>query len=178
MIGRLYYLFIIIYALTILTTSVSAGKLLGLRFFAVSSASMDPSLSQGSLIAVKAFSSYQVGDIIVFHTTIFPGRVAIVAHRVVDQDNGVYTTQGDANQYPDLKFVNHQHIIGLIVWQFPVLGYVYQSLSGPLATLLFVILPALIIITIEIIKIICLYFPHSPLVRKLLHCSKSLKRLV
>lgn len=130
------------------------GSFLGLRFYAwnarsltgdalpmplgfgasvVLSGSMEPTLSVGDLLIVRAQESYETGDVVIYQS----GRVPVV-HRIVAMDGESVTTRGDANNVADAPF--HSELIkGKVINVIPLLGYLFLALKTPLATAVLVI---------------------------------------
>lgn len=109
--------------------------ILEVRLFVVTSNSMQPALSIGSLIATVARDKYQPGDVVSFTkyaannniTTQSP--VSLTAtHRIVKTDYAQieprYLTKGDINPEPDSQWINHSQIKGKVVLELPFVGYI------------------------------------------------------
>jgi len=141
----------------------------GLRFLAVSSGSMSPTLPVGSLIYVEPILPEKVkeGDIITFYNS----HQALVTHRVtevIDKKKTVvlsqdrtkevhqlqWQTKGDANQSPDPDLVGPNQLVGRYRFHLPWLGYLVAFAQTKKGFLLTVILPAAILITWELISLI------------------------
>jgi signal peptidase I len=89
-----------------------------LRFMYVRSGSMSPTFLAGDLAVISVSQDMQVntGDVILFHSGGEP-----VIHRAVAIDNGQITTQGDANNTPDLQKITR--VDGKYLFAIPKLGY-------------------------------------------------------
>ena len=127
----------------------------GYKFFVVTSGSMEPTIHTGSIVLVKAETSYQVGDIVTF------GKASRLkqptTHRIFTKGDElgapVYTTKGDANNAPDREEIRNRDIIGKTVFSIPYVGYAVDAVKKPIGFILIIFIPAIIIIANELIKI-------------------------
>lgn len=97
----------------------------GMGMAVVMSGSMEPTLSTGDLVFVRAADAVAVSDIVVFQTE---GR--LVVHRVVATDGNVVVTRGDANDVDDAP-ITASAIKGVVVARVPVVGVLVQALRTP-----------------------------------------------
>jgi signal peptidase len=160
----IYYLFLVIIAAIALLLIVSVLPITGnIKFMIVQSGSMQPEIKTGSIVMVKPAHStgsgqadYRVGDIITFGT--YSKTKAPTTHRIyeIQEQNGqqVYITKGDANNAPDAKQVTQREIIGKVMFDAPYLGYVVAFTRKPLGFLLILLIPAAVIVSDEVKKII------------------------
>jgi signal peptidase len=102
-----------------------AIRSLGIGTFLVTNASMEPTLSTGSLVIVQPVAPSLVarGDIITFdqHGQLTTRRVI-----AIDGANGAdpaFTTKGDANALADPEAVHSSGKVGLYRTSIPLLGY-------------------------------------------------------
>ena len=99
----------------------------GYRAYNILSGSMEPELSVGDLVIVKAVPAeeIQTGDIVTYYPTEQGG--ATVTHRVVrtflEDGQIVLETQGDAVNQTDPMFYGDA-VIGVVVFHIPLLGAV------------------------------------------------------
>lgn len=137
-----------------LNASTLAGDLvpmpLGVGATVVLSGSMEPTLSAGDLLLIKAEEEYAVGDVVVFQT----GGIAVV-HRIieirettVEGENGeeieyLAVTQGDANNTPDDP-IRMELIKGTVALRIPLIGHIVNLIKTPVGTI--VILGAAILL--------------------------------
>ncbi len=154
-------------------------KKLGINFFAVTSGSMEPTLPVGSLIYSKPVNvnDLQEGDIITYNL-INPqtNQTSIVTHRITkvineetlktytDPETGEereqtlkrheFVTKGDANNTEDSYTIPSGNVIGRYAWQIPYLGNVTGFVQRPQGFLLFVLIPAGILIAWEAFSLI------------------------
>lgn len=113
----------------------------------------------GSLAIVipmpEAGPTYQKGDIISF--TRDNDKKNIITHRIVSKvySNDVifdvsYLTAGDANKQPDQGKIRPEQIIGKMIFSIPYVGYLIDFVKKPYGFILFVIIPATIIVYEEL----------------------------
>lgn len=125
------------------------------KLLTVMSGSMEPTVKIGSLVIVKPANDYQVNDIITFRNLEKPQNTT--THRIVkiiDREGTFYmTTQGDANGTPDSVEVRQDTIIGKVRLTIPYLGYPIAFSKTVPGLIIFVIIPAIIIIYDEILNI-------------------------
>ncbi len=136
--------------LTLITSK--SGVLNGIRSFTVLSGSMEPALPIGSLIYTHAQTAYELGDVV----SVKNGNVT-VTHRIYQtlQKNGTvfYKLKGDANKSPDDSLVTNKDIVGKQVAMIPVVGRFSAFLKTVEGFLLFIVLPAVVLVGFEIFSI-------------------------
>lgn len=123
--------------------------------YVVQSGSMEPALKLGGVVFSVPQNSYNPGDIITFAKD--GNKENLVTHRVnfklypdgVNSDP-VYKTSGDANEEFDRWEVKQYDIVGKVVFSIPYVGYAVDFAKRPYGFLLFVIVPATIIIYEEL----------------------------
>ena len=101
------------------------------RFIYIRSGSMRPTYQPGDLAFVYISNDLNVnpGDIVLFSATLGP-----TIHRVISIENGMISTQGDANSVIDSQKINQ--VDGKVLFAIPKLGYAInfiQGLSGQIA---------------------------------------------
>jgi signal peptidase len=120
---------------------LAISPITGLRFDAILSGSMSPSMNVGDLVVVTPASanSLKVGDVIVFHSPIGDN---LVCHRIIaiTQEDGslVFHTKGDSNEDPDPFTLQASSIVGKVQFCIPSMGYVVQWLRGPFGLLIII----------------------------------------
>ena len=128
----------------------------GWRTEIVLSGSMEPAIQTGSVVVSRPIAAEDVreGDIILFAS---PDGNSLTTHRVfkVESDNeGLhFTTKGDANKGADINAVVPGQIVGIIVFSFPYLGYLIAFIRTPFGLVLFLVVPAAILIISELLKV-------------------------
>ena len=114
---------IIIIAAVVLCLMLAVPKLFGVYSYTVLTGSMEPSIPVGSLIYAKQADpvSLAEGDVIVFYDGM---NTVPITHRVTENniDEGLVTTQGDANAGEDIGPVPCSNIVGKVLLHIPVLG--------------------------------------------------------
>ncbi len=147
-ISAIIYTAIIIFSLIIIISSLEIG---GYRMFTVRSGSMEPAVKQGSIVFDKKNNEYSVGDIVTYQIS---GGKDTMTHRIVelidDRGNAYYRLKGDANPAPDIDLVSESEIIGKVYVTVPLVGYLVSFLRTLPGLLIFIIIPATIIIYEEI----------------------------
>ena len=129
----------------------------GYRLLVVEGGSMNPTISHGSLVLVRAVdpATIAAGDLITYRE---PGHGNLfITHRVVElpgAGNPGFITRGDANSSPDPKPVEATDIVGKVTRHLPYAGYLVHYLQTVAGLLLAIILPGLLIIASEIKNII------------------------
>lgn len=118
------------------------------KIFLVSSGSMEPAIKTGSLVFTQPRSVYLVGDIITFKSD--SKSKTTTTHRIVAQGGGVVKTIGDANQSPDSKLIPVSQILGKVIYTLPYIGYLAGFIQTPQGFILFVIVPATILVYEEL----------------------------
>jgi signal peptidase len=95
----------------------------------VSGISMQPTMFTGDLAVLHRYGTYDVGDVIAFHT-----NQGTVIHRIVGGDaTSGYTTQGDNRDQPDLWRPTPDQVIGRMWFHIPWIGKVLLPLQQPRA---------------------------------------------
>jgi len=129
--------------------------------YTIVSPSMTPNLKVYDVIVdfkVKKPEDIKVGDIITFISTSSISKGLTITHRVValvETENGIeYKTQGDNNLTPDTTTVPFKNVLGKVFLRIPQLGRIQYFLSSSSGWLLIVVIPALMIILTDIVKII------------------------
>lgn len=153
MIGNILFALVII-AILAFSANFALNKdpdktIFGYRAYDVLSGSMEPELSVGDLVIVKAISpdEIQVGDIVTYYPT--TSKEVTVTHRVLRtmlQDGQVIVeTKGDASPQADPTF-NSTAVIGVVIFHIPMLGGIISGIrSNPILALIFFVLVIILI---------------------------------
>lgn len=127
----------------------------GFASYAVLSGSMEPEISEGSLIYVDSDVSCEklrVGDIIAFDN----GEGKIITHRVVSNnvEEELISTKGDANNKVDASSVPYKSVVGETVWAVPFVGYgiMYLTENKLLLAILFIVVNVFLIMAVSLEK--------------------------
>lgn len=106
---------------------------------------------------VKKPQDIKVGDVITFISTSSISKGMTITHRVVgivESENGIgFTTKGDNNLSADTAPAEFNNVIGKVVLRVPQLGRVQQFIGTQGGWLIVIVIPALIIIISDILKI-------------------------
>ncbi|TMU84099.1 signal peptidase I [Bacillus sp. BHET2] len=110
--------------------------------------SMEPKISAGDMIFVKEKDATDVkkNEIITFQTA----DQKVVTHRVVDTTPEGFLTKGDNNNVEDSWKVKPDHLIGEVAVILPNAGFVAKFISSKLGFSIFVLLPFLLFIMMEV----------------------------
>jgi len=124
------------------------------RYEPVYTGSMEPTIPVGSIVVIKPANSetLKVGDIICFKVE--TERPTTVTHRIIGITSQGFITKGDANEDPDTWIVKKQDVIGKVIAIIPYIGYLGYFVRTPIGFTLLIIIPATLIIVIEIRNII------------------------
>jgi len=121
----------------------------------VMSGSMEPTIKLGSVVLIKPQNSYRTNEIVTF--TPSGNSKNLVTHRIIHQKyknkaqgSSVYLTAGDANKEIDQSPVKEEQILGKVFLSIPYLGYLVNVTKKPYGFILFVIVPATIVIYEEL----------------------------
>ena len=152
-ISLILYALVIIFALFALSSKLAFPG--NFKLLTVMSGSMEPTIRMGSLVAIKPANEYKQNDIITFYNPSDSKKT--ITHRLVEikieSDTTYYTTQGDANGSPDAEQIYQNLILGKVRFNIPYLGYPVGFARTPAGLIIFIIIPATIIIYDEILKI-------------------------
>jgi signal peptidase I len=153
----LYNVFVAFVVVVAVLLIVSMLPITGnIKVLTVLSGSMEPSIKTGSVVVVKPASDYKIDEVITF------GQVSKTkiptTHRIqdikIEGGQPVYITKGDANNAADASEVQKKNVIGKVLFSVPWAGYAVEFAKKPIGFALIIIIPALVIISDEIIKII------------------------
>ena len=95
----------------------------GYRFFVVQTPSMGTVAPVGTLVAVRAQTTYHVGDIVTYER-----NTRSYTHRIVDITGQGFITKGDINGATDALPVQPSEIVGLVTFHAPYVGFLVQGL--------------------------------------------------
>jgi len=130
-------------------------QVFGYQVYIVYGGSMSPAFEAGSLIIAEPVdpADIEVGDIITYGAE----GSTYTTHRVTQVHGSgadlFFTTRGDANEVEDRGEVPAADLRGRVVTALPYLGYFFDFTRSKNGLLLLIIIPGLIIIALEIIKI-------------------------
>lgn len=143
--------------ITVISSRKNPNKIpsiFGLKPMAVLTGSMVPVLNPGDMIFDKEVSQQdiKVGDIITFRKD-----TILITHRVesIEENSGeiAFKTKGDANNVCDEDLVYKDMIIGTFAFRIPYGGYISNFAKSPIGFVLFIIIPASLLLYDEIIAL-------------------------
>lgn len=137
----------------------SKGETPPISLYTIISPSMTPNIKVYDVVVVKTTdtSALKVGDVISFYSNnvYFDGKP--ITHRIVKKYNteeGIsYITKGDANAEVDNDYVYEQNIVGKVIFKIPALGRVQFFLASQGGWFIAILIPALAVISYDIVKI-------------------------
>jgi signal peptidase len=141
-------LLIAVFALAILP------MFMGYRSLVIQSGSMEPSIGTGSVVIAEPVpsNSLRVGDVIAYSPN--PDAVMPIVHRIVSMrmKNGAVflTTRGDANKKADTAEISLPPTAWRIAYNIPLMGYLISSASGPSGSTLFILVPVVALIGLQL----------------------------
>jgi signal peptidase len=146
------YFIVIIFAFIAISSKFSIG---GFKLLVVKSGSMEPSIKTGSMVIDKNFDNYNINDIITFKNSENPNETT--THRIVNIElqgsSKLFETKGDANDASDSDKTTQSNVLGKVILTVPYFGYAVTFARTLPGLIIFIIIPALIIIYDEIMKI-------------------------
>ena len=115
---------------------------------------MEPAIPVGSIVVIKPANpnTLKIGDIICFK--IKSESSTTVTHRIFNITDEGFITKGDANEDPDQWIIKKENIIGKVIAVIPYLGYLGHFVRTPIEFTLLIIIPATLLIILEIKNII------------------------
>jgi signal peptidase len=118
------------------------------RYEPVYTGSMEPAIPVGGIVVIKPVDpeTLKIGDIICFTLT----EPTSITHRIINITDEGFITKGDANEDPDQWIVKKENVIGKAILTVPFIGYIGYFVRTPIGFILLILLPASLIIIIEI----------------------------
>jgi signal peptidase len=143
---------VIVFSVLIILSSLNIG---GRQMFVVKSGSMEPKIKTGSVVFDTKKNDYKVNDVITFKVKDSKDTTTHRLHEVKidNKKQTFYVTKGDANDAPDGELVLKANVVGKVQFSFPYLGYLVAFIKTLPGLIIFVVIPATIIIYEEISKI-------------------------
>ena len=131
-----------------------------MHFLTVQSGSMEPDIKVGDVVvSVKTNPrTISVGDVITYRYDDDRDPNRCFTHRVVEiveleNEGRTFQTKGDANEDLDKRLVKMDEVIGRVSFVVPFLGHFGNFARSIFGYIIFILLPALLIIVFEIYKI-------------------------
>jgi signal peptidase len=103
-------------------TITAVLPLFGIKHYVVASDSMSPTIRRHALVYVNTRRKYEVGSIVALKSAGYP-----LLHRVDEIGEDYIVTKGDANDTVDPEPFPHTDVIGVMVFQIPLIGILFQS---------------------------------------------------
>ncbi len=129
--------------------------------YTIISPSMKPNINVLDVVFVKKTdeSDLNVNDVITFYSTNSYFGNTPITHRIVEvldvPDVGkMYRVKGDANEKADDEKVYPNNVLGKVVFKIPKLGKLQFFLASKTGWLIAILIPAFIIISYDIIKLV------------------------
>ena len=130
--------------------------------YVVLSGSMLPEIAVKDIVVTKKVPAekLEIGDIITFIAPDVRYGGISITHRIIDkfydESLGSYTyrTQGDNNNVADASLVPNNNILGKVILKVPKLGYIQDLLASKGGLIFVVLIPSLVILSYDIMKII------------------------
>ena len=94
-----------------------------------SGVSMQPLLYKNDLALVRTQTSYHVGDVVLYHSSVL-GKP--VLHRIILIQNGQFYFKGDNNNFVDPGYATRSELVGKLWVHVPELGIAVSWLGRPL----------------------------------------------
>jgi signal peptidase len=131
-----------------------------MHFLTVMSGSMEPYMHVGDVVISSTVNphSIKVGDVITFQYDADNDPNRYVTHRVINistTDSSIaFKTKGDANEDPDAGLVQSSRLVGKVIVVLPYLGHLGTFARSKAGYVVFLVIPALLIIIHEVIRIV------------------------
>ena len=148
-----YRIFVCCFLFFIAIVVLSSSKVFGYRCFTNSSNSMSPVINTGSLTVIHPYDFYDVGESISYYL-LSGNRTEIITHRITSIGGNVYVTKGDANEVEDRELVPSRLVIGKVILVIPYLGYFITFVKSFWGTILTILLPAGLIVSVEFARVV------------------------
>lgn len=129
-------LYNICYFLNTTITNKEYFKVLGISFLNMNSDSMKPELNKNDLVVIKEFKqNFNNNDIIAY---VFNGQVKISKIISSNFDNGKisYIMKANNNYYPEIEPVGEGQVIGIVIFNIPLLGFLLKILQAKITTVI------------------------------------------
>lgn len=128
--------------------------------YTILTGSMEPNINPYDVIVDWTITNpkdIKIGDVITFISTSSLTKGMTITHRVInikeDQNGFSYQTKGDANLSPDTAYVPFTNVKGKVLFRIPQLGRLQSFLATKGGWLIIVVIPALIVIITDLLKI-------------------------
>ena len=118
------------------------------QYSPVYTGSMEPAIPIGAVVVIKPvdLGTLKIGDIICFKFS----EATSITHRIINMTNGGFITKGDANEDSDQWTVKKENVVGKVLLTIPFIGYLGYFVRTPIGLILLIVLPATVIISVEL----------------------------
>ena len=143
--------------LLVSATGLVVMRVKGMRPLMVATDSMQPVIQSGDLVVASVLHYWpSPGQIISYNSTVHPGE--LVTHRVltVDRTHGYLVTKGDNAPTTDNP-IRQSQIVGRVRWHSTLAGKIIRMLRNPLGLVASIYVPALLIISFELKRVMRKY---------------------
>ncbi|MBE6692457.1 MAG: signal peptidase I [Ruminococcaceae bacterium] len=128
-----------------------APSIFGYSFYYVLTESMEPEIMAGDIILCESVDTEElkIGDVITYAGQTGELNGKIITHKIVDIDDGMFTTQGVANNISDPPITSSQ-ILSKYVLTIPLAGKLFSLINSKYGFILIIIIPLGVLIVNEI----------------------------
>ena len=141
--------------------SKGAGYEPKFSIYTIATGSMVPNINVYDAVInmrVDEPNDLKVGDVITFRSSSSLTVNMTITHRIkaiTKDENGetCFVTKGDANPVEDESCAKYNNVIGKVIIRIPGLGHVQRFLASGVGWLLFILIPALVIIGRDILRL-------------------------
>jgi signal peptidase len=150
-----YCLFGLIICLSLFVVALrflgESPSIFGYSFYYVLTQSMEPEIMAGDMILGKTTdpADLKVGDIITYVGEAGTLKDKIITHEIIEIENGIFTTQGVANDIPDPQISSSQ-ILSRYVATIPLAGKIFSVINSKYGFIFLIITPLCLLIVNEI----------------------------
>ena len=129
--------------------------------YTIATGSMTPNINQFDAVINMRIDDpldLKVGDVITFRSSSPTSVGMTITHRIkaITEDyegNICFVTKGDANPVEDESCAKYSNVIGKVIIRIPGLGHIQRFLASGVGWLLCILIPALVIIGRDIMKL-------------------------
>lgn len=119
--------------------------------------SMELTITENDVIIVVPVDPelLKVGDIITYEREMDGGnKIILVTHRIIELDEGMIRTKGDAMPEADEHLVKPSDVKGKVIGKIPYAALLVRFVHTNLGYILFILIPAILIIFMEVRNIL------------------------
>lgn len=127
-------------------------SIFGYKPLTILSDSMKPKFNAGDVILINNKLEPKLNDVITYK---HPDGM-LITHRIIERvnkdDKVFFKTKGDNNNVDDNILITRRDIIGIQTFIIPKAGYIAKFVSGPIGFFIFIAVPLLSLIILEIFQ--------------------------